>query len=653
MNKRNQRERVGKTTATRTAMMIFLVAVFAAAVGCTPTPKPYDPPDKTTWAPDGCRLVPSDSPVLGSPTEYFRALHADTMNSDELSIAFAPVFEYEWIAETDMYIAEGPTFDGDGNLYFSPVAPGEDVILVSLDPETGSRRWAVSGTGLYGGGAPLVLNDPLSPADQIIYNGGYDRAVAVQPDGTVLWDAATGLPAPPPPSDDLVSCHCFGLNYHVQADTLIGLTGDGSIYVLDRATGVQLLAAPYVVPGEPSPPRPTTSLPDNVVEKANDALRALLGAFPPESTPLGTLTDVLLGFDTKVANYFSVDAHTGRLWVVATAPDAEDGTVDGISEYGALYCLELLTAGGPPYTINELFHTSFEGGSGSTPTLNADGTRVYIGDNISNLIAMDTSDGSVIWQLDVGSQIFGSIGVASDNGEVYASTAEAVIKVIDQGTFGEEIWRTAADGYNPGAGQNFNLQLATVGANSLFVHSGAGLLVNDYPMPLKVGIGSLDRETGAVRYFADGPEESVSAISTGPDGSVYLGHSPLRRAVAWGMFGELGWTEPITGGVGKYAARRLDLLIRDAACAAAARALNAHSNEGICPASAETDIRQIQGLVDQCRRSSAKAIADGDLTPADWTTLDGYLTDAEASLALGTLDVAATSLQQACDFFPN
>lgn len=46
-----------------------------------------------------------------------------------------------------------------------------------------------------------------------------------------------------------------------------------------------------------------------------------------------------------MANYFSVDVHSGRLWVAATAPDEEDSAVDGVSEFGALYWLELVTAG--------------------------------------------------------------------------------------------------------------------------------------------------------------------------------------------------------------------------------------------------------------------------------------------------------------------
>jgi len=442
------------------------------------------------------------------------------------------------------------------------------------------------------------------------------------------------------------------VNYHAQADAIIGVMRDGSVYVLDRATGTQLLAGLYMIPGEPSPPRDTLLLPEALTEKADAALRPLMGALPPGAKIVDLLTSVVLGFETKVANYFSVDVHTGRLWVAATAPEEEDGTVDEVSELGALYCLELDTAGGAPYTIHELFHTSFVGGTASTPSLTADGSRVYMADNLGNLIAIDTADGSKMWELDMGRQIFGSVAVASDNNELYPCTSDAVIKVVDNGTYGLEVWRSQLDAYVPGLGQkNFNVLLATIGGNGVYIQAGAGLELEGYPLPLKVGVGLLDRETGKLRYFAEGLEESIAAMNSSPDGSVYLGFSPLRRAVSYALFGEFGMTHPLSGGVGKFGARRLDLLIRDAACAASARALDAFSNAGSCPDSAEADIRQIRNLINQSRRSSARAIADGDLTASDWTTLEGYLTMAEGNLSPPLLDAAAAQLQQACDFF--
>jgi outer membrane protein assembly factor BamB len=620
-------------------------------LGCSPVPKQYDPPPKTAWEPQGCRLPASTNPILGLPVGFFRTLHADTLNSDEVSIALTPVFgPPAWVAEKYFYIPDGPTLDRDGNIYFSPVLPAEEVILVSLDPATGARRWSVPGFS-YGGGAPLVLNDPADTSRQIIYLGTYDRAVAFKPDGTKLWEVPTGLPTPSRPTIDSSTrgYHCFGLNYHAQADALIGVTGDGNLYVLDRATGASLLSAPYMIPGEPSPPRPATQLPASVLAKANNELRPLLGGLPSGAFPLSTLVDIVLGYSSKVANYFAVDPHTGRIWINATAPDSEDGTVDGISGLGALYCLEL----SPDHTgIIERFHTSFVGGSASTPTLNADGTRIYLGDNLGSLIAIDASNGQRIWERSMGQQIIGSVCVSADNKEIYAATGKAIIKVIDRGTDSEEIWRSQLDMYQTGIFQsNFNLSIVGGGANGLFFHGGSGPVLNGISLPLKVGVGLLDRETGKIRYFADGPEESVSALNTGPDGAIYLGNSPIRRAMARAIFPWL--TPPLTGGITKYAPKRLDLLIRDAVCAAAARARNAYENIGLCPDASITDIYQIQLLFDQCRKSGPQAIIDGDLTVGEWLGLEGLLLLAQINLSPDKLDIAAGYLEEACAYFPD
>jgi hypothetical protein len=634
---------------------VFVTAVLAAVIGCTPTPKTFDPPQKTEWTPEGCRPVPSEESALPSRTS-FRTLHSDTLNSDEVSNALTPVFEFEWVAEPDMYVTEGPSFDNEGNLYFCPWWPGEEVILVSLDPDTGARRWAIPHAGRpnNGGGTPLVLDDPANPGEQIIYISVYDRALAVKPDGTLLWDKTTGLPTVTP-ADDLTDTHCFGLNYDPQSDALVGATGDGNLFALDRATGDPLLASPHQLPGERSPSADALDLPQSIIDNANQELAPLLAGLPPGSDPLQTLVEVLLGGDKEVANYFSVDPRTGRIWVAATAPDAEDGTVDGVSENGALYALELVPNGGATYTLVESCHRYFQGGTASTPGLRADGSRVYVGDANGMLIALDDACNE-LWSLDVGAQITGSVAVASDNGELYLPMLLDVVKVVDRGSYGEEVWRAQKEAYTPGLGhEHFSLCTATIGANGVLIQVGVGPVLSGgggqtYPLPFSVGAVLLDRETGAIRYFADGLEEAVSVMSTGPDGALYIGHSPVRRTVTRAVFGSL--THPIVGGVGKYAPHRLDLQIRDAVCAAAARALNAHANAGTCPDAAEADIRQIGCLIDQSRTVSAQAISDGDLASSDWATLDGYLTDAEANLSLATLDVAAGHLQQACDFFP-
>ena len=53
------------------------------------------------------------------------------------------VFEYAWSVEPEMYVVEGPTLDDEGNLYFCPFSPKENVSLISLDGINGKRRWII------------------------------------------------------------------------------------------------------------------------------------------------------------------------------------------------------------------------------------------------------------------------------------------------------------------------------------------------------------------------------------------------------------------------------------------------------------------------------------------------------------------------------
>merc|ERR1719433_1686441 len=82
---------------------------------------------------------------------------------------------------------------------------------------------------------------------------------------------------------------------------------------------------------------------------------------------------------------------------------------------------------------------------------------------------------------------------------------------------------------------------------------------------IKVGVGLLDRETGEMRYFAEGREDSIAVTVIGNDGSYYTAGSPTRRAIGKAFFASL---DPLLGGITRYAPKRLDLLARDALCAA-------------------------------------------------------------------------------------
>jgi hypothetical protein len=362
--------------------------------------------------------------------------------------------------------------------------------------------------------------------------------------------------------------------------------------------------------------------------------------------PVGSLplfTAALLGNGVSVANMFSVDPATSQMWVAATAPDGEDGTVDGVSELGALFRYGMV-AGTAGYQIEELCHRSFNGGSASTPTVAADGSRVYLGDNGSLLIAVDTNCADV-WSVDVGAQIFGSVAASSDRHEIYTSTSLGITKVVDDGASASIAWTANLDVFDLAMGQaNLNMNLVAIGANGLAFQAGAGVVVNGQKLPDIVGTGILDRESGEVRAFVGGGEETVAVMSTGPDGAIYLGNSPVRR-----IFSRvLGLsTAPLVGGITKFASDDPRRLMRDAACAAAARARNAAA-QTTCDDGVRADAVQVGELIDQVRREAPGAIAAATLSATQWSRLDRRLARAAPFLAQTVADPTETrSLKRA------
>jgi hypothetical protein len=207
------------------------------------------PQSVTSWAPAGPRTVGIyDYDVIPQPNG-FHTMHAGPNNTDNVWIALAPRMELDWVAESTFYVPEGPTYDNEGNLYFSPLFPQEDVALVSLDRATGERNWAIPGNGSNAGsGAALILNDPDNPGEQIIYHATYTDAMAIKPDSTVIWETPTGLTLPPVVPGVRSPTHSFGFNYHPRTDSVVGLTLGGDIFAFNRLTGEQV-APNAKVPG--------------------------------------------------------------------------------------------------------------------------------------------------------------------------------------------------------------------------------------------------------------------------------------------------------------------------------------------------------------------------------------------------------------------
>ncbi|MDG1826464.1 MAG: PQQ-binding-like beta-propeller repeat protein [Henriciella sp.] len=614
-------------------------------------PRVFDPPAKTAWEPVGARTAGlHDYDIIPQP-ETFSAIHVGVNNSDSVWVAAAPMFELDWVAEPAYFVGNGPTLDNEGNLYFNPsLYHGERVIMVSLDAVTGERRWAIPAEHDREKTSPaFLLNDPDNPGSQIIYISSYTRIMAIRPDGSTVWTAKTGYTLPPIKPDEM-SPTIMHLNYHLQTDSLVTLTSAGKLMAFDRKTGAPRSAGGQI-PGAPAISGTGRQIPKRMLKRTDALMDEAFGKTETGRSMFSSIVNYIYGGGGVVTNFFSIAPDTGLIYVAATAEDAEDGTEDGRSEIGAIYVMDLITNedGGLDFEI--VNKATFQGGTGSTPAVSADGSRVYVSDNIGHVIALDAQLNE-IWRADVGEPLVGSVTVAPDNMEIYAVTQKDVFQLIDRGDRGEVMWAAELGGFDGYANVDVqsNVLTATPTANGVVIGIGGGKNFFTANMMLHVGMGLVDRKTGALRYFAEGREDSIAMSIVGPDGSIYIGHSPIRRAVGKAMYPNL--TPDLTGGVARYKPIRLDLLARDAVCAAEARSANASTLDANTDAVAiANDVRQIQVLINQAEGAISIAVNDGDLTAEEAATLRTHLSVSMKNLAGETLTQTTPHLAAACAMF--
>ena len=609
------------------------------------------PEGLTQWAPRGARNVGSyDYDVIPQPNA-FHTMHAGPNNTDNVWVALAPRLELHWVSEENFYIPEGPTYDNEGNLYFSPLfpqSPDFDISLVSLDAETGARNWEIPGDGHNAGsGAILILNDPDKAGKQIIYHASYEEVMAINTEGIILWQTPTGLTVPTDiEPGERSPAHSFGFNYHPRTDSVVGVTIAGLIFAFDRKTG-DMIAPLGQVPGAPAISN-DIDLPDFVVNASNALTDEVFGKTPSGASFYETIVDVIFGGGSVVTNYFAIDQNTSRIYVAATAPDEDDGAMDGVSELGAIYAMDLVDDGNGGLEFEVQRSAQFDGGTGSTPSVSEDGQRIYVSDNVGNVIAYD-SELRELWRFDVGSPIAASVAVSPDNDELYAVTRRDVFKLIDNGDSATLAWTATLNAFEgePEIEVVFQALTPTITANGIAVSVGGGKLIGDRAIMLRVGVGLLDRDTGVLRSFVEGREESIAVTTVSPSGSICTANSPVRRASGKALYSELA--EDIIGGISCYKPVRNDLLAQEASCAAGVRARNATTIAGSAPASAMQDTRQIQVLIDQSRAAVERAVADGDLDSATAALLNAGLDRAEANLNIESLEAVASDLLGVCN----
>ena len=615
-------------------------------------PKVFGPPGKTQWKPVGTRAAGQHSYDIIPEPDTWNAIHVNAANSDTVWGVAAPMFELDWVAEPAYFVGNGPLLDNQGNLYFSPqFYHGERVVLVSLDGQTGQRRWTIPADDDIQASSPaFILNDPENPGAQIIYIIGYNRLMALRPDGSTIWSKDTGLSIYAEELSNKAKGKFHSFNYHPATDSLVSVTKAGALFAFSRKTG-ELIAPIGQIPGAPAISGNGTNIPDFVLNKVDPLMDEAFGKTDEGLSLFSSAVNYIYGGGGIVTNFFSIDADTSRIYMAATAEDAADGTEDGRSELGAIYALDLVDDGKGRFEFQVLNRKTFQGGTGSTPALSADGHRLYVSDNHGHVIALDTELAEV-WRLDVGEPLVGSITVSADNNELYAVTASDVIQLIDNGDHGSRAWTAELAGFDGYA--NVDVQsnglTATATANGVVIMIGGGKKLLGKTLMLHVGMGLLDRETGKLRYFTEGREDSLAMSVVAADGSIYVAHSPLRRAVGKAIYPEL--TPHVTGGIARYKPIRLDLLVRDATCAAEARAANASTLNQIAELAAiNTDIRQIKVLIKQASNAITKAVSDGDMITKDANNLRNLLEQSVVDLTPDGLKKSMTQLAMACAVF--
>jgi len=576
-------------------LLIIIICCFTfwTWLVATPIAREFTVPEVSQWSPTGDRSASLQTSSIIPLPDAFHTMHVSTSNSDEVWTAIAPTFEPDWISETDAFIAEGPTFDNSGNLYFTPTVTTENISLVSLDSITGKRRWAISGKG-FGSGAPLILNDPAHSGQQIIYHITYTTAMALRTDGSIIWSVPTNIGLPP--AGSTWQMHMWGMNYLPNADALVTVSIDGKVIILDRHTG-KSLTPPFQLPGSPAA-KTELRIPKFLANQAN---AELLKQFKIDNL-FNTFLDIIFGNNVKVANYFAVDPKDDSIIIAATAPDENDGKVDDISNNGAIYRLTLTKE----KTLQITNHFYFSGGSGATPTVSADSKLIVISDDTGNVIALDPSLKEV-WRINVGTQVAASIAVAADGNEMYVVNREHILKLHNNDNSASIVWKATLDAY-PGF-DNLNGISATITANGILIGIAAGRKLGKAGIMTKFGMGLLDRETGKLRWFSEGREETMSVSSVGPDGSIYIAHSPMRRALSRGILGDR--LPPLIGGIQKFKPTRYDLLARDAICAASKLAKRHNASKDLL--SRRDDSLQINMLINQAKQAELNSTKDVSL----------------------------------------
>lgn len=457
---------------------------------CAKTPEPH-----------GVALPPAqplpETPATGThyaPTAW-STLHRDSSNSDYVPLAVSTRVRAAWSALDGATLLVGPVIGPEGHLYV-PSGRGTGTSHLHAFARDGQLLWeAPPMRSRADFDYAAVVSAPIIDTDGNVYAGDSNQLWSFTADGVLRWVA--DLPA--------AGVRGFFVTPVFSREGFVGgVTTDGKVVFFRREDGA--LAFPVLdLPGVAGPP-------------TQDPPPGLWGGGMIAPEFVRPLWDLISGRAIEVANTPAVHPASGRVFITAGGATASEGVLYGIDT----------AADGARIA----FATPMGAGSGTSPAIAPDGRLVYAIDDAGVMVALDTAEGHIVWQ--VGDTMGQASPTVGPDGTIYSFNGiEGTVVAID-GVDGSVKWRRQYDDvarehlpWRPLLRRSTTVDsIITVADNGLLLCLDLNYLlpVGDTPFPQarKFLLAHLDTADGALLGWTAIRDASSAMIVPDRDGSIYL-----------------------------------------------------------------------------------------------------------------------------------